>query len=85
MFGVGTSMEKSSWALVTTKLSLFQRLSIPPSGCVDPLAWWQTHEGQFANVVFLGKQILGTLGSQIETKKVFSLVGVLTILKHYYL
>jgi hypothetical protein len=43
------------------------------------------HEGQFPNVGFLAKQILGMLSSQIETEWVFSLAGVLIVLRHYYL
>jgi hypothetical protein len=43
------------------------------------------HEGQFSNVGFLAKQILGMLSSQIETEWVFSLARVLTVLRHYYL
>jgi hypothetical protein len=39
MFSVRTYMEESSRALVIVKLSLFQRLPIPPSMCVDLLAW----------------------------------------------
>ncbi len=39
MFGVRTYMEESSWALVIVELSLFRRLPIPPSMCVDPFAW----------------------------------------------
>jgi len=85
MFNVRASMEESSWALVTTKLSLFRRLFIPPSMCVDPFVWWQTHEGYFPNVVFLAKQILGIFNSQIETKMVFNLVGVLIALGCYHL
>ncbi len=34
---------------------------------------------------FLTNLICGILGSQIETKCVFNLVGVLTTLKHYHL
>jgi hypothetical protein len=37
MFGVKAYMEESSRALVIVELSLFRRLSIPPSMCVDPL------------------------------------------------
>jgi hypothetical protein len=44
---------------------------------VDPLTLWRTHEGQFPNVAFLAKQILGILSFWIETKRVFNLVGVL--------
>ncbi len=37
MFGVGVFVKKSSWALVTRELFIFQRLVIPPPMCVDPL------------------------------------------------
>jgi hypothetical protein len=59
MFGAGVLNEESSWALVIGELSLFKRLSIPSSTCVDPLTWWQMHEGHFPNVVFLANLILG--------------------------
>jgi hypothetical protein len=39
MFSVGTFVEKSSQTLIITELSLFWKLSIPPSMCVDLLAW----------------------------------------------
>jgi len=45
MFNVGTSMEEYSQAFVIVELSLFRRLSIPQSTCVDPFAWLWTHEG----------------------------------------
>jgi hypothetical protein len=44
IFGVGTSMEESSYAFVARKLPLFWRLSIPLFKCVNPLAWWWSHE-----------------------------------------
>jgi hypothetical protein len=74
MFGVGASMEESSYALVVGELSLFKRLSILASTCADLLFWWWCHENQFPNVGFLAKQILGILGFQIEIKHVFSLL-----------
>ncbi len=63
VFDVGTSMEESSQTLVTIELSLLWRLYIPPTTHVDPFALWWTHEGQFPNVTFLAKQILGIIGS----------------------
>ncbi len=54
-FGVGTSFEESSQALVTRELSLFRRLSIPPTTSEDPLAWWCNHKKQFPNVAFMAK------------------------------
>jgi hypothetical protein len=81
IFNVGTSMEKSSCALVV-KLSLFRRLSISLATCVDPLAWWWIHETQFPNVSFLVKQLLRILGSQIEIECVFNLASGLITLRH---
>ncbi len=60
MFNIGISMEESSWALVIGKLALFQRLFILLSMCANPLNLWQTHKGQFLNVGFFVKQVLGT-------------------------
>ncbi len=85
MFGVGASMEKISWALITRELFLFWRLAIPPPMCVDPFAWWKTHEGQFPSVGILAKQVLGILGFQIEIEIMFGLVGVLTTSRHCHL
>ncbi len=85
MFGVGASMEKNSWALINRELSLFWRLVILPPMCVDPFASWKTHEGQFPSVGILTKQVIGIPRSQIETKRMFGLVGVLTTLGHYHL
>jgi hypothetical protein len=33
-------MEKSSHALVVGELSLFRKLFVTFTTCVDPLAWW---------------------------------------------
>jgi hypothetical protein len=41
--------------------------------CANPLAWRKTHEGQFMNVDFLNKQVLGISGLQIEIEKMFNL------------
>jgi hypothetical protein len=43
------------------------------------------HEGQFPNVAFLAKQIIGISGFQIEIEKVFILVGVLIVLRCFRL
>jgi len=40
IFGVGASMEESSRALVVEEFSLFKRLSVSPTTCVDPLTRW---------------------------------------------
>ena len=51
-----------------------------PKSAEKPLQWWKIHEGQFPTVVFLARQILGIVGSQIETERVFSIAGVLMAL-----
>jgi hypothetical protein len=45
IFGVRASFEKSFQTLVTGKLFLFRRLSIPLATCEDSLAQWRNHEG----------------------------------------
>jgi hypothetical protein len=85
IFGVGASMEESSHAFVVVELSLFRRLYVSPTTCVDPLAWWWIHGTRFPKVSFFAKQILKILGSQIETECVFNLAKVLTTLKPYRL
>jgi hypothetical protein len=52
--------------LIIRKLFLYKRLFISSFACGDPLTWWHKHEGQFSNVSFLAKQILGIPRSQIE-------------------
>jgi hypothetical protein len=46
---------------------LFQRLSITPTTCDDPLAFWWIHKSQFPNVGFLSKQILGIFRSHYQS------------------
>jgi hypothetical protein len=82
IFGVNVSIKESSYVFVVGELSLFKRLFIVLATCVDPLTWWCIHKTQFPNVGFLAKQILGILGSQIETECVFNLVNVLIALQH---
>jgi hypothetical protein len=81
IFGVGASIEKSFKTLITKNLFLFRKHSIPSSACANPLTWWQMYEGQFPNVAFYAKQILGIPVSQIEIKEVLNLVGVLITLR----
>jgi hypothetical protein len=40
---------------------------------------------KFPIVAFFARQILGIVGSQIETEHIFSLAGILTNLKRYHL
>jgi hypothetical protein len=44
--------------------------------CKDPLAWWRAHGVHYSYVEFVACQILGIVGSQIEVKRVFSIVCI---------
>ncbi len=47
-----------------------------PKDIKCPLQWWGKHEAMFLTIDFLAYQILSISGSQIETKRIFSLVGI---------
>jgi hypothetical protein len=50
-----------------------------------PLQWCKKHESVFPTIGFCARQILGIIGSQIETKTIFSILGILTSLKRCHL
>jgi len=47
--------------------------------------WWGKHKAMFSTVGFLPCQILSIVGSQIETKRIFSLTCILTNLGRCHL
>jgi hypothetical protein len=46
--------------------------------CKSSFAWWKAHESQLFNVVFVARQILRIVGSQIEAKRVFKIDNICT-------
>ncbi len=50
-----------------------------------PFQWWTKHETIFPRIGFLTNQILWIVGSQIETKKIFSLTKIFTNFKRCHL
>ncbi len=52
-----------------------------PKDYENSLVWWVAHESQFSHVVFPAHQILRIVGFQIETKRIFNLVGIITNLQ----
>jgi hypothetical protein len=58
---------------------------VDPKDIKCPFQWCGKHEAMFAIVVFLTHQILGIVGSQIETKRIVSLTGILTNLRNFFL
>jgi hypothetical protein len=55
---------------------------VPLGEVEDRLLWWSKHEGQFPTIAYLARAILGIPYSQIETKRVFFIAGILTCLHH---
>ncbi len=46
-----------------------------------PLQWWEKHKNMFPTVGFCARKLLRIVGFQIEIKKIFPLIGILTSLQ----
>ncbi len=64
--------------LVTKELLVFKHYQMDPKYIKWLLQWWGKYETMFLTIGFLACQILNIIGSQIETKIIFSLVGIFT-------
>jgi len=64
-------------------LLVFQCYQVDVNKIKHPLQWWEKHEAMFPTIGFLVHQILKIVGFQIETKRIFSLVGILFNLRRY--
>jgi hypothetical protein len=62
---------KTTKEIVTRELLDFKRFHVDVKDIKNILQWWEKHESRFHIVGFLAKQILGIVGSQIETKRIF--------------
>jgi hypothetical protein len=51
---------------------------VPLEEAKIPLLWWSKHERLLSTVGYLSKAILSITGSQIETKRMFSVTRILT-------
>jgi hypothetical protein len=71
--------------LVTKELLIFRCYEVDPKDIKCPLQWCGKHEAMFPTVDFLACQILGIVGTQIETKIFFSLTSILTNLRRCHL
>lgn len=65
--------------LIRAKLLFFMK-TILPIDPFSPFAWWVEHEQQFLDLAYLA-HVMGIVGSQIETKRIFSTSRVITCLK----
>jgi hypothetical protein len=46
--------------------------------------WWEKYENMFPPIGLYVRQILGIFRSQIEMKRIYSLVGILTSCKRFH-
>jgi hypothetical protein len=71
IFQQTASTSKPSKELVTKELLIFKRYQMNPKDIKCLLRWWGKHEAMFPTIGLLARQILGIVGSQIETLKKF--------------
>ncbi len=83
-FNVIMSTKEASEVLFVSKLSLFCNVIVMEE-VAKPLIWWNENALRFLNVDFLAQQILSILGSQIKTKGILLVGGLLTSLWHCHL
>jgi hypothetical protein len=74
--------EDMALSVVKKQLTHFRVKKVTNDECKDLLAWWRIKEGHFSYVKFVVHQILGIVGSHIEAKKIFNIVGIYTNLHH---
>ncbi len=79
-----TNISETIMKLVNREL-IFRHYQMDVKDIKGPLQWWEKHESMFPIIGFCAKQIFKIVGFQIETKKIFSLVGILTSLQRYCL
>ncbi len=51
----------------------------------SPFTWWAKHEQQFPNIKHLIRQVMDIVGSQIETERIYKMVGIIIVLKRCWL
>jgi hypothetical protein len=66
--------------LVNRELLIFRHYQVDVKDTKRPLQWWEKHKSMFPTIVFCASQILGIIGFQIETKRIFSLARIPTSL-----
>jgi hypothetical protein len=78
--------EHVTFSTLKNKLQLFHRWHNNPSKCDNLFKWWVGYECQFPNMALLAQQVLGIVGSQIETKWIFCInEDVITTLHWFWL
>jgi hypothetical protein len=78
---MNVSTSEPTKELVNRDQLIFKRYQVDVKKIMCPFQWWEKHKSMFPTMGFLARQILGIMGSQIKTKRIFSLVDILTNLK----
>jgi hypothetical protein len=81
VFEMITNTSEPTIELVNRELLIFRLYKVNVKNIKCPLQLWEKHESMFPIVGFSTKKILRIVGSQIETKRIFSLGGILTRLR----
>jgi hypothetical protein len=76
-----TNTSEPTMELFNRKLLIFNCYQLDVKDIKCPFQWWEKNEYMFPPIGFYARQILGIFRSQIEMKRIFSLVGILTSFK----
>jgi hypothetical protein len=67
--------------LVNREIMVFKHYQVDVKDIKCLVQWWEKYESMFPTIGFCVRQILGIIGFQIETERIFSLVRILSNLK----
>jgi hypothetical protein len=84
IFEQTSSTSELTLELVRRETLIFKCYQVDSKEIKCLLQWWTKYETMFPTV-FLAHQILRIVGSQIETKRIFSLIRIFTNVKSYCL
>jgi hypothetical protein len=76
LFNVVVSTQEVIEGLFRSRLSLFHGFHVENVYFIDPLMWRAANEFRFPNMGFLAQHIVGILGSQFDTERIFVVVHV---------
>ncbi len=74
VFEMTSSTSELVTELVNKELLIFRHYQVDVKNIKCPLQWWEKHESMFPTFGFCARKILGI----VETKRIFSLIGILT-------
>jgi hypothetical protein len=84
-FGQIVFVDDAIMSTLKNELHIFQWLCVQPTKTKNFLVWWVAHVVKFPHVSFLFCQVLGIVGSYIETKRIFNIACVIMNLRQFRL